>query len=94
MNKINITPDEFKKVIESHFYSKHMVAELYSTMVGSSGGIIHNVRFDGAFNSIRLDIEVSFNGSHEPVISGFRGICPINELATILNELNIAIQSI
>lgn len=95
MKKITITPDDLKAKIENHFTSKGLKAELYSTMTAQSGNQIQNVRFEGVFNSIRiLEVDIYFNGQYEPIITGFRGICPISELTQILTELKTIINSL
>lgn len=95
MKMITITPDDLKAIIEKHFASKGLKAELYTTMIAQSGSKIQNVRFEGVFNSIRiLEVDIYFNGQYEPIITGFKGICPMSELTNILTELEVVINSL
>lgn len=95
MKVITLTPDEVKEKIETHFTKFKLKAELYTTLVAQSGNKIHKVRFEGIFNTHRiLEIDIYFNGQQEPIITDFKGICPISELIDILTELKTVIDKL
>ncbi len=95
MTIISLTTDELQKRIEDHFKSQGLKAELWMASLGQSGGITHHIKFEGIFNSSHiLEFGIYFNKKNEPVITNFKGICPIGELTKILNELETVLKNI
>lgn len=95
MNVITLSPERLRVTIEEHFNSCGLNAKLYTTSIAQSGTKINSVRFEGVFNSVRiLEIDIYFNGHYDPILTGFKGICPISELVKILTELNNVIDNL
>jgi len=95
MRKITISPEEFKKRIEEYFETKGLSAELFISAYSQTDNQINSIRINGTFNKIRmLEFDIFFNRQYEPVLRELKGICPVSELAEILQEFQIAIEKI
>ena len=95
MKKIKLNPEELRDKIEQYLNSGDFKVILNITAIAQSGAEIQYVRFEGVFNYERiLEIDIYFNGQCQPIISGFKGICNLNELIIILSEIKKCIDSL
>ncbi len=95
MKRIQITPEELRLKIEEHFKKAGLKAELYIAASAESGSKTQSVRFKGVFNGGRiLEIDIYFNGHYKPILTDFKGVCPICELANILTEFKNVIDNL